>query len=176
MDKYEQAEQKGRQAFTNYCNTILVGCKINKFSKDKYSKWDVSYFFQGQRILGEIKFRNFDSNAFKNWYLEKDKLEALESIREALNGPQGRMRIHYINIHTDEAIRIYDISNLTGTQLPEEQMMNANTTESIDKKRYKKVYSLNSKHELPESIDIRMKTLYPLEDISDNNEPDGLPF
>lgn len=157
MDKYEEAEQKGRLIFQEYCEKQLIGCKIIKFSTKKYSKWDVSYELNGINIIGEIKVRNFDSDTFTTFYLEEDKQEALNQIR--INYKNNKIKNHYINIFNDNIVRVFDITDKETLGDPSRRLMQANTTANNQLTKWKSVYMLTVHNEIKESTLIRIKKM-----------------
>jgi hypothetical protein len=110
-DNFDEAEQVGRSLFQNWCNET-EGCTINKWSKNKYSSWDVSYTINGLKYIGEIKVREqYTSDCFFDWWLEKTKYDKLLEIKKQT--PVKSLNLSYINFHPlDNEIRIYDINNM----------------------------------------------------------------
>jgi hypothetical protein len=110
-------EAQGRKLFDSF-NTQQTNWEINKWSKDFYSSWDVSYTSGSTQdfIIGEIKYRNgYASFQFPDWVLEQKKLLELQRIKGIIQKkyPNKKVFIHYINFYrnTDKP-RIWDITNL----------------------------------------------------------------
>jgi hypothetical protein len=118
MNKFTSKDEEGRILFQQYCSTTSW-CKYNKSAKDEFSPWDVSYTSGSTQVIGEIKMREYASDAFDGWFLEEKKLKELSVIRKAVIDKQKDSLptpvIHYINMFTDGQIMIWDITNLEGT-------------------------------------------------------------
>lgn len=115
MNKFTSKDEEGRVKFQQYCSTT-TWCKYNKASKDEYAAWDVSYTSGATQVIGEIKLRDYASDAFDGWFMEEKKLKALHAVREAVKSKYKHSTttpsIHYINIFTDDKIIIWDVTNL----------------------------------------------------------------
>ena len=114
-EQVEELEKKGRLAFKTYCER-MPWCKVTKESKDRWSPWDVAFTSGTTRtnikIVGEIKYREYESNVFEDWILQVDKLNGLKDIQSKYND----VKIMYINIFQDNIITIWDLDNLNEQQ------------------------------------------------------------
>ena len=175
-EKVEQLEEKGRQIFENYCNQ-QEWCTIIRWSKKRFSPWDVSFSSGNTKgysveIIGEIKVRSYESQAFGDWYLEHDKLIALKEIRENYINK----KIMYINIFTDDKLRAWDLDMPSmKDKVIKKKMMPKNEYNDTTMVQ-KDVYSLFNREAILDSeIDSLEKTL--LNNIKPNiDEDDELPW
>ena len=107
---YQLDEEKGRVIFDEFCKQ-QTWCNVTKFSKNKYTKWDVLYTSGAtdNHVIGEIKRRKNTSNDYDCWFLQKDKYEALLQIQSEASKP---IKITYINHFTDGATAVWDLDNI----------------------------------------------------------------
>lgn len=109
----EIKEDIGRKKFQTYCNQ-QEWCKINKFAKILYTKWDVSYFSGETYVIAEIKNREYNSTSFDDWFMEVKKHQSLLNIKNKVESEKGiEVKIHYINHFPDGETFIWDVTDLT---------------------------------------------------------------
>lgn len=121
MDNFEKAEQRGRQLFDTFCNN-QDWCKVNRYSTTKFASYDVSFTSGDTKMIGEIKFREYPSTAFDNWYIKQSKIRGLERMKRItdtkLSPDENESQIAYILFFTDGVVRIWNVTNLTKEQEP----------------------------------------------------------
>ena len=105
---YVGKDEKGRVIFEKLC-TQQKWCKHIKNSTDKYAVWDNAYLSGNTQMIGEIKFRNYDSEAFDSWFLEVDKYNSLNQLKNSIN---SETKITYINHFKDDQTIIWNLTNL----------------------------------------------------------------
>lgn len=137
------ADQHGRELFKHYCNN-QKWCKVIKESKDEYAHWDISYTSGSTLIIGEIKVRNYNSDAFNDWdYEQKKHIELTAMLNKMKQAhPTKKIEIQYINIYKDEAIRIWTTTNIHNQQQPTTKILPA-TTLGQPMKVSKAIYKCN---------------------------------
>lgn len=111
---FNKMEQKGRDIFKNWCDND-IRCKLNKFSTNEFTKWDVSFLIDDNKMVGEIKYRLYNHNAFDTWIIQKDKYEFLINMAETLN-----VIPIYINIFEDSTILMWDLNSMEDIVIKEE--------------------------------------------------------
>lgn len=116
MSKFEKQEIKGRERFISYCKA-QAWCKFNKASKNPYSAWDVSFYSGETKMIGEIKNRYYKSDDFEDWYLQSNKLDSLNKIKEKYGKMGEKVNIIYINHFTDNETVMWDITNLINPEI-----------------------------------------------------------
>lgn len=121
--KFQEMDDIGRNKFQGWCMGAKW-CKFSRKSKDEFSHWDVSYYSGTTIIIGEIKDRNYKSDAYEDWILQKKKLDELKIIRETviLRNPNKTVEIHYINFFEDNEMMIWDITNLVDPEVIQSQL------------------------------------------------------
>lgn len=166
-NKFTTADQEGREMFKHYCNQ-QSWCKVIKESKDEFSPWDISYLSAGTMCIGEIKVREYNSDSFADWYLEKKKYDSLQEIKTKVdNKKQKQSKIHYINFFKDEAVKIWDVTTMND----EHTVLMPATTMGNQKMVATQVYDCNLTNEVDRGL------LNGLEfETNDNDEDDNLPF
>lgn len=111
-DEYDMAELRGRYLFAG----VIMNDKrfMNlKFSKDSSSKWDVAFYFEGHKIVGEIKYREgYRHNSWDTWMAEVKKIKAIQNLAHKVNS-----RAWYISITLD-GYYIWDVTNLDLNLIP----------------------------------------------------------
>lgn len=111
MNDYEKKDEKGREIFKQFCHE-QQWCKHNKDAKDKMAHWDLSYFSGDTAMIGEIKYRNYSSTAFPDWFLQLDKLKYLQAMYKFIKLNGKETKITYINHYADGKTLIWDLTNL----------------------------------------------------------------
>lgn len=114
---YQKDDLKGRKLFNNFCEQEKQWCKIKKFAKDDYSKWDVSFYSGSTAIVGEIKKRKYESTTYGTWYLQLDKYNALINVQSELRNAGKEAKIAYINHFDDNITNIWVLDNLDISKL-----------------------------------------------------------
>ena len=140
-DNFDEYEDKGRNIFQGWCFGRPF-CVVNRFSKEKYAQWDVSYRWTTDNtpIIGEIKVRNMDHNTYQTAYLQADKLKALRDLKGTSDA-----EIHYICIYNDKLL-IWDLTNLdTSKLMRDEQQLPITTADGNKETKLKVIYHLNIK-------------------------------
>lgn len=146
MENFQNDDEKGRKIFKEFCQQ-QIWCKVHKTSKDKFAKWDLSFFSGRTQMIGEIKVRDYNSRDFDNWYLEADKLDALRKLNEVI----PNSRITYINHFKDNITYIWDLTELKETEL-DYSMQNLQINDYTTQTKLKKVIHL------PHHIAIKFET------------------
>jgi hypothetical protein len=168
------ADEYGRELFKSYCTQQKQWCKVIKESKDEHSPWDISYFSGSTIIIGEIKVRNYKSNAFSDWDYEEKKHIGLKEVYKKMvkKYPNKKIEIQYINIFEDQAVRIWTTTNIETLQKPETKLRPSTTVGQTFQKT-KSIYNCNLDHESNRGLlyDIFENTRF-----NDEDEDDGLPF
>jgi Holliday junction resolvase len=108
-------EEKGRNQFISICKREDVRwCSMHRQAKKRHSKWDVSIFNQsnGKMSIVEIKTRKETHDKYKHeWYLEKDKAEALiEIAKKCENKAKAKnkeIEIAYVNLFNDNLMAMW---------------------------------------------------------------------
>jgi hypothetical protein len=168
--QYEKDDEKGRNIFINYCEQ-QPWCKINKLAKNKFAKWDVSYFSGNTQMIGEIKKRKYTSDAFSDWYIQEDKWDALIQIKG-----DSDAKITYINHFTDDSTMIWDLTDMDKEKL-ESGLRLLQENDYSDKLVWKKVYLLPSRDAVIKNKEaIILEQLLDANIINNNEEEDILPF
>jgi hypothetical protein len=168
MDKFEQQDSKGRERFKTFCKR-KQWCKHHKDATEQYSHWDTSYFSGTTMVIGEVKERNYESSTYSDWYGEVYKYNELMKIKDKLAAKGKNVRVHYINIFTNDDIIIWDITDIT---LEGFKMELAKTTLEDNGTTNKAMYRL-WKAQAVIWEPIRLK---PLPEIEDENYDNDLPF
>jgi len=106
INEFQRLEDKGRMIFKVWCDNNPV-CKINKFSTNDYTKWDVSYWHNDTPIVGEIKHRLYNHDSFDTWIIQLDKMIVLKELADKLN-----IKPYYINIYKDSTMLIWDLNTI----------------------------------------------------------------
>ena len=137
---YQNDDNKGRLVFESFCNQE-TWCKVNKFAKNNYSKWDVSYFSGSTAMLGEIKKRKYESTSYGEWYLQVDKYTVLSNMQVKLKQEGKEVKITYINHFTDNITQIWVLDGIDLSKLERKTLL-LQTNDYDDKLEYKEVYCL----------------------------------
>lgn len=120
LNKYEQADNDGRDLFKDYC-AKQDWCKVIKVASPT-DTWDIAYYSGGTKIIGEIKVRNYDSDAFLDWDYEYKKhhnlLQVYDKVKEKESNKKKQVEIQYINFFKNDSIKIWTTTNLHTTQEP----------------------------------------------------------
>ena len=116
MDIYEKQDEIGRERFKTFCKR-KQWCKHHKDATEQFSHWDTSYYSGTTMVIGEVKERTYESSAFSDWYMETFKYNELMKIRDKYKAKGMDVRIHYINLFTNDDIIIWDISQMTLNQV-----------------------------------------------------------
>lgn len=152
MDGFEQSEQEGRDLFTKFCEEKIIGCKIIKFAKDKHSSWDVAYQIDEFKFIGEIKKRDYDANAFDDWFLEKSKFDGMTKIREKI---REKTNLTYICFFNNNETKIFDITKINEVQ-ESISILLPQTTKGKTTKVRTEVYKCNEKNESFVTLGLRL--------------------
>ncbi|MEN2402309.1 hypothetical protein GKZ90_0021145 [Flavobacterium sp. MC2016-06] len=132
-------EQLGRDQFTDYVSKKQPDWNITRYATKRFDKWDVAFTTGTTEdfVIGEIKHRYKDYDAFDTWYLEQDKFDNLQDIKTRLQKkyPNKKIFIHYINFYWDKKNipRIWDITNLQPDYTIEQLPNNSNTSTAYKK-------------------------------------------
>jgi hypothetical protein len=175
INKYRQADENGRELFKQFCNT-QSWCKIIAESKDDYAPWDIAYYSGGTKIIGEIKVRNYESNAFLDWDYEAKKHNSLITVYEKVKAkPENKnkqVEIQYINIFKNDGIKIWTTTNTHNEQQP---IIKKRQVSDVENKgdTEKGIYKCNLSNEAFRGS--RTPIQYG-QIVEDDNEDDGLPF
>lgn len=169
MDIYEQQDNVGREIFKTFCKR-KQWCKHHKDATEQYSHWDTSYYSGTTMVIGEVKERTYESSAFSDWYMETFKYNELMKIKDKYQAKGMDVRIHYINLFSDNQVIIWDITNMSLNQV--RRTLGATTLEdkgTRDKMMYQlwKAESAVWEPIKPESLP---------EEPYDEDYDDGLPF
>ena len=133
----EQADEYGKQQFTQWCTTT-PGCKVIKFSKDKNAYWDVAYTLNNVNVVGEIKFRDAYINTYSTWFYEVKKHNNLTEVKK-----NEDTQIHYINFYQNGTMNIWNTTSIHTQNEPVERLMKASEYSGPEKK-LKMVYELKN--------------------------------
>lgn len=171
--QFQTADNKGREIFKTFCKEQPT-FTFHKEAKKEFAKWDVSYYVKNQSYIGEIKVRDYNSTDFAEWYIQGDKLEALQDLQK--KHPESR--VSYINIFKNNITMIWDVTDLDLLTTPF-SMQKLQKNDYTDEEVFKKVYHLHhmnaDKYETEE-----VKSIFaPIEALKakyQNNEEDNLPF
>lgn len=131
MTQFQKDENKGRDIFRKFASSNPLITQLS-FSEDDYSCYDCILTSGGTLFIGEIKYRNFCSNKYPDYILEKKKVDNLK-----LNFPEKQ--ILYINIFYD-TIKIWNVTNLN---LPLYTKSLPKTTSITSEKIIKEYYLLS---------------------------------
>lgn len=170
---YQSDDQKGRDLFKLFCNQQPT-FTFYRESKKQFAKWDVSYKIKNQSYIGEIKVRDYNSTDFNEWYIQADKLEALQELQKQ----HPSTKATYINIFKNNITMIWDISNLDLLTTPfsmQKLQKNDYTTEEV----YKKVYHLHHSDAEKFETDLEKSIFKPLMEHKakmEEEDEDWLPF
>jgi hypothetical protein len=104
--QYELKENRGRTKFNDLCNELTF-CKVLKFAKNKYTRWDVAFTFKEHNIIGEIKYRNNTINKYPDYILEVEKLVVMRELTK-----EKDVLIFYINHFNDGNTLIWNITDI----------------------------------------------------------------
>jgi hypothetical protein len=164
---YQNDDQKGRDLFRLFCSQQSK-FTFHREARQEFAKWDVSYYLGKQQFIGEIKVRDYNCDAFGTWYLQADKLEALQ----ALQKKAPNTKISYINFYNDNMMRIWNLSDLDLSTL-EFSMQKLQKNDYEKEEVWKKVYHLNNIDAEPYETDLT-KSIF--KDLAINQEEDNFPF
>jgi hypothetical protein len=170
--KFEIADANGRKLFKEYCNT-QSWCKVIKESKNEYAHWDIAYTSGSTMIIGEIKVREYKSDAFCDWDYEEKKHNNLLVIYDQMKEkhPNKKVEIQYINIFKNEAVKIWTTTNIANQQQPIVKYR-PQTTMGNDNQVTKGIYKCNLENEANRGT--LTPLVYPTR--PQTNEDDILPF
>jgi hypothetical protein len=171
---YQTDDQKGRELFKTFCQQ-QPEFTFKKESKSDFSKWDVSYTSKGSKFIGEIKVRDYDATTFGDWFMQADKLEALQELQKAVPGT----KISYINIFNDNLTYIWHLDEIDWSTIKQgvlQLQKNDYDNEVVWKSVYYLPHSLAHKFETEEAKSIfkplmDLKAKYQMEE-----DDDKLPF
>lgn len=171
---YQNDDQKGRDIFKAF---MLENpeFKLIKESKNKHSHWDVSYSMKKEKYIGEIKIRKYNSTAFGDWYLQKDKYDNLKLLQSKI--PDSK--ISYINFFDDNITMIWNLDKIDFTKIEtglRELQENDYSERTVLKPVYLLPHTLAKKYETENSKSIfkeieELKAKYQMEE-----DDDKLPF
>lgn len=118
--------------------TILT--KLFKNTNYLTGRFDINDLFieyPDKIIIGEFKYRDFDSNRYNEFFMETDKYNSLTKLAEQ---QQKKTFILYINNFSDNKTIIWNITKLFNDSIPEISSiyMNKTSTDGF-KNAYKKV-------------------------------------
>jgi CHAT domain-containing protein len=171
---YQTDDQKGRDIFKTFCEQ-QPQFTFYKESKKQFAKWDVSYKIKNKSFIGEIKVRDYNSFDFNEWYIQGDKLEALQDLQKQ----HPTTRVTYINIFKDNITMIWDVTDLDLINTPfsmQKLQKNDYTTEEV----LKKVYHLHHKDAEKFETDEAKSIFKPIEELKAKyqmeEDDDKLPF
>ena len=150
MTKFSKDDEKGRLIFDSFC-TQETWCKVNKFAKNDYSKWDVSFYSGTTSIIGEIKKRKYESTTYGEWYMQIDKYVALSNTQQKLRQDGKETKIAYINHFTDNITQVWVLDNIDMSKIEKKTIL-LQTNDYDDKLEYKECYCL------PHSIALKFET------------------
>lgn len=171
---YQTDDQKGREIFKTLCQQQPT-FKFNKEARKEFAKWDVSYFIKNKSYIGEIKVRDYNSTDFNDWYIQADKVEALQQLQKQ----HPTTRATYINIFKNNITMIWDVTDLDLINTPF-SMQNLQKNDYTNEVLLKKVYHLHHADAEKFETDEDKSIFKPLMDykakMEDGNEDDGLPF
>jgi hypothetical protein len=170
--QFQQDDKKGRDIFKTFCQEQPT-FTFYREAKKEFSKWDVSYKIKNQSYIGEIKVRDYDSTDFNEWFIQGDKLEALQELQKQ----HPTTRVTYINIFKDNITAIWDVTEVDLIKTPfsmQKLQKNDYTTEEVLKKVYHLHHADAEKFETEQAKSI----FKPLEDLKAKYqmEEDNLPF
>jgi hypothetical protein len=153
MSQFSKDDAKGREVFDAFCKQEKEWCKVNKFAKDDYSHWDVSFYSGKTANIGEIKLRKYKSNDYGTWYLQVDKYDALVQLQSELKAKGKDTRIAYINIFQDNITQIWVLDNIDMSKL-EKKMIQLQKNDYEDELVWKQVYALPRMYGDPYETDL----------------------
>lgn len=110
-NEYQIKDEKGRGIFKEMCHQ-QQWCKHIKDSVDPFAHWDLSYTSGSTKMIGEIKYRNYDSTTFPDWMLEVEKLVYLKDLQALMLSKGKQTTITYINHFRDEKTFIWNLDGL----------------------------------------------------------------
>lgn len=172
--QYQKDDKKGREIFKAFAKENPE-FKFKKESKDEFSCWDVSYTKKRENYIGEIKIRKYNSTAFGDWYLQKDKYDNLRMLQLKVPGS----KISYINFFDDNITMVWNLDEIDFSKI-ETGMRDLQQNDYSEKTVLKPVYLLPhilaEKFETEEAKSIfapieAIKAKYQMEEDDDN-----LPF
>ena len=166
---YQNDDQKGRDLFIKFCSQ-QPKFTFNRAARKEYAKWDVSYYQNNQTFIGEIKVRDYESDAFGEWFIQADKLEALKELQKQIAGA----KISYINFYNDNLIRIWDLTDLDLKTLSS-SMQKLQKNDYEEEVVWKKVYHLHNMDAIVTEETDSTKSIFANKIISEQ-EDDELPF
>ncbi len=173
--QYQKDDQKGRELFKAFA-LENPQFKFKKESKNEYSHWDVSYTNKQENYIGEIKIRKYNSTAFGDWYLQKDKYDNLRMLQLKVPGS----KISYINFFDDNITMVWNLDEIDFSKI-ETGMRELQQNDYSEKTVLKPVYLLP--HSLAEKFETEeAKSIFkPIEDLKakyqmNEDEEDNLPF
>jgi hypothetical protein len=140
MGNYVKDDEKGRIIFDAFCKQE-TWCKVNKYAKNDYSKWDVSYYSGNTAMLGEIKKRKYESTAYGTWFLQEDKYIALTNTQTKLKQNGKDVKLTYINFFTDNITQVWELDKIDMTKLEKKNVL-LQVNDYDDVKEWKMCYML----------------------------------
>lgn len=171
--QFQQDDKKGREIFKTFCKEQPT-FTFHKEAKKEFAKWDVSYYIKKQSYIGEIKVRDYNSTEFNEWYIQGDKLEALQDLQKK----HPTTRVTYINIFKNNITMIWDVTDLDLINTPfsmQKLQKNDYTTEQVLKKVYHLHHADAEKYETKEEESI-FKPLMDYKAKMEEEDEDWLPF
>jgi hypothetical protein len=111
-------EAKGRAMFLHFA-TQNQDTFIDRYTDHKYDHYDVIFDYQNHyKLLGEIKYRNKNSDEFGEWFLECEKTKLIFTQSKKIKQNEETHTIAYINIFNDNILAMWlltqeDLNKLT---------------------------------------------------------------
>ena len=107
MDKFEQAEQSGRELF----KSILDQCQITDYkeSEEKYDTLDLYCNYKGNKVGIEIKKRDTQFESYPTYLMELYKYNAL--VERINKGELGS--IFYANFFGNDVVYIFSLKQIS---------------------------------------------------------------
>ena len=143
MDNYDKDEIKGREKFEALAH--LNNWKSVTFNPNKYGSYDVSFITNdNKKVIAEIKNRLYSSDAFNDWFFEKEKYDKLMTIQNKTKTKKNiDIEVIYVNFYTDDKVKIWLITPKLIINTPMKKIL-LNENDYSDKKVLKDCYFLHN--------------------------------